>query len=74
MNMQTNVTPADRIVRLVVGAALLRLFGALPSPWRYLTLIGLIPLGTGLTGHCPLYAAIGWNRQVRPQSGNRGAS
>jgi hypothetical protein len=50
-------------VRLIIGVLLLGLFGALPSPWKYLTLIGLIPFGTALTGYCPLYAAIGWNRQ-----------
>lgn len=60
--MQINITWPDRIVRFVIGAGVLGLFGALPSPWRYLTLVGLIPLGTSLTGRCPLYAAIGWNR------------
>lgn len=25
----------------------------------------MIPLGTALTGHCPFYAALGWNRGVR---------
>jgi len=60
--MQINVSWPDRIVRFVIGAGILGLFGALPTPWRYLTLVGLIPLGTSLTGRCPLYAAIGWNR------------
>jgi hypothetical protein len=74
MNMTTNITWPERIVRFVIGAAILGFFGALPAPWRYLTLIGLIPLGTSLTGHCPLYAAIGWNRHPEPQAGKRGAS
>jgi Protein of unknown function (DUF2892) len=72
--MSTNITWPERIVRFVIGAAILGFFGALPTPWRYLTLIGLIPLGTSLRGHCPLYAAIGWNRHAEPQAGKRGAS
>jgi len=45
---------------------ILGLYGALAPPWKYLTLLGLIPLGTSLTGFCPLYAAIGWNRHRTP--------
>jgi hypothetical protein len=69
-----NITWPDRIVRFVIGAGILGLFGALPTPWRYLTLIGLLPLGTSLMGYCPFYAAIGWNRHAEPQAGKRGAS
>ena len=43
MNVQTNISWPDRVARLVVGAGILGLFGALPAPWRYLTLVGLIP-------------------------------
>jgi hypothetical protein len=49
-------------VRIVVGLMILGLFGALAAPWKYLTLIGLAPLGTGLLGHCPVYRALGWRR------------
>lgn len=35
---------------------ILGLCGALMPPWRYLALIGLIPLGSALTGFCPVYA------------------
>lgn len=65
--MRTNVTKGDRVLRLVVGGLILGLYGALPTPWRYLTLVGLIPLGTSLTGFCPLYAAVGWNRHANPE-------
>jgi hypothetical protein len=61
-HMTRNVTTFDRAVRLVVGILILGLYGALDAPWRYVTLIGLIPLGSALTGFCPLYAALGWNR------------
>ena len=60
--MRVNVGRVDRIVRFVLGVVILGLYGALAPPWKYVTLLGLIPLGTSLTGFCPLYAAIGWNR------------
>jgi hypothetical protein len=63
--MRANITMPDRLARLIVGALLLGLFGALPSPWRYLTLIGLFPLGTALLGSCPIYTFTGWNGQAR---------
>jgi len=57
--MTRNMSMTDRLVRVVLGAMILGLFGALASPWRYLTLVGLIPLGTALTGNCPLYTLFG---------------
>jgi len=48
-----------RIACLVIGIMLLGLFGALPSPWRYLTLAGLVPLAAGLGGQCPVCALSG---------------
>lgn len=68
--MPVNMTRPDRVFRLMLGVLLLGLFGALPSPWRYLTLVGLIPLGSGLTGFCPIYAALGWNRRAKFQGGS----
>lgn len=57
--MIRNLGWVERVVRLIIGVALLGLFGAMTSPWKYATLVGLIPLGTALTGHCPMYHAIG---------------
>lgn len=67
--MLRNITTPDRLIRLIVGVALLGLYGALDPPWKYLTLVGLIPLGTAIMGYCPLYAAIGWNRHARNDGG-----
>lgn len=64
--MRINMGRVDRIVRFVLGVVILGLYGALAPPWKYVTLLGLIPLGTSLTGFCPLYAAIGWNRHRTP--------
>lgn len=60
--MTRNMSALDRAVRLIVGIVILGLYGALTPPWNYLTLIGLLPLGTALTGFCPTYAALGKNR------------
>jgi hypothetical protein len=50
----------DRIIRSVVGAVLLGLFFLYPdASWRYWTLIGIVPLVTGLIGTCPIYAMLG---------------
>jgi len=57
--MKRNMSVFDRAARLILGVVILGLYGALTPPWKYVTLIGLIPLGTALTGFCPLYAAIG---------------
>jgi hypothetical protein len=64
--MTCNVGRVERLVRGVVGVMILGLYGALTPPWQYLTLIGLIPLGSALTGFCPIYAQLGWNRCQPP--------
>lgn len=67
--MPTNMRMLERVVRVVLGIMLLGLFGALPSPWRYLTMIGLVPIATGITGFCPLYHYL---RRHDNASGSRG--
>jgi len=57
--MLGNVGTTDRIVRIVIGAALLSIFFLLEGGLRLFGLIGLIPLITGLLGSCPLYCAVG---------------
>ena len=57
--MTRNLGTLDRVVRAVLGVLLLGLYGALEPPGRYLTLLGLIPLGTAMTGNCPLYSLLG---------------
>jgi hypothetical protein len=57
--MTRNVGYVDRLARVALGIVLLGLYGALDPPLRYLTLLGLIPLGTGLVGNCPLYTLLG---------------
>lgn len=57
--MKLNEGSADRILRVVVGIAVLSLaFIGPKTPWAYL---GVIPLLTGIVGFCPLYAILGIN-------------
>lgn len=57
---KSNVGAADRILRIVVGLALLAVFFIYPdASWRYFALIGSVPLVTGLLGTCPLYSLFG---------------
>ena len=52
----------DRILRVVVGLAMLAAFFAFPDAgWRWFMLIGLVPLVTGIVGTCPLYMLLGIN-------------
>lgn len=55
--MKSNVGGLDKILRIVVGAALIgaTVAGLLPV-WGY---IGIVPLATGLMGWCPLYPILG---------------
>lgn len=59
--MSANVGTIDRILRVLLGLALIAtaagLFGpAYQTVWGW---IGLVPLATGLVGWCPLYSFLG---------------
>jgi hypothetical protein len=57
---KTNVGTLDRALRILVGLALLAMFFFGPGwSYRWLYLIGIVPLITGLVGTCPLYSILG---------------
>ena len=63
--MIKNVGGVDRILRIVVGLALLSLVWIVPTNWGWL---GLIPLLTGLMNFCPAYTLLGMNTcKVNPK-------
>lgn len=66
--MTCNVGRIERVARLIAGVMILGLYGALDPPWKYLTLVGLIPLASAITGFCPIYAGLGVNRCSRSVS------
>lgn len=57
--MKANVGNLDRVVRIVVGLALLSLTVMGPQTW--FGLLGLIPLATATMGFCPLYTLFGFS-------------
>ncbi len=57
--MTTNVGTADRILRIIVGIALLAFAVFSQSEWRWVGLIGVIPIATALMRFCPLYTMLG---------------
>lgn len=59
--MKANVGSVDRVLRIVVGIALLALFVLAEGTLKYVGLIGIVPLATGLFRFCPLYTILGVN-------------
>jgi Protein of unknown function (DUF2892) len=60
--MSTNVGTADRIIRVIIGVALLAYALQLGFPntgWNWVGWIGVMPLLTAVFGNCPLYSVIG---------------
>lgn len=57
--MTKNAGGFDRIVRIVVGIALLAWVALFDGPvWAW---IGILPLATGALGFCALYSLLGIN-------------
>ncbi|HTT07645.1 MAG TPA: DUF2892 domain-containing protein [Gammaproteobacteria bacterium] len=57
-SMQCNVGQTEKIIRIVIGVALI-IAGVMYGNWW--GTVRLIPLVTGLIGWCPAYKALGLN-------------
>jgi hypothetical protein len=57
--MNANVGGIDRILRIIVGIAVLSLFFVLEGNARYWALIGIVPILTGTFRFCPAYLPFG---------------
>ena len=66
--MKINVGTIDRVVRVIVGLALIA-FGLIwpASGWNWVGWIGIIPLATGAVGSCPLYSVLGLSTCPMPK-------
>lgn len=57
--MKTNVGGIDRVLRIVIGLALIGLtLAGVIGAWGW---IGLVPLATAALGFCPLYTVLGFS-------------
>ena len=57
-----NMGMVDRVIRFILGAALVALaLGLMPisTPYNYLGWIGVVPLLTATIGLCPVYSLLG---------------
>ena len=59
--MKANVGGIDRGLRVLVGLSLLLILFFFDGPTRWWGLVGIVPLGTGLFGFCPLYTLLGFS-------------
>lgn len=69
--MKKNVGTVDRIVRVIIGLALLSLLFLLKGNVRFVGLIGLIPLLTAAISYCPLYSLFGLRTCPLKKNGKR---
>lgn len=60
-----NTGMGERVLRVIVGLIVISLvFWGPKSAWGWL---GLLPLLTGLSGYCPLYAVLKINKCQKPE-------
>lgn len=57
--MTKNVGTIDKVIRIIIGIALLSLIFLLDGPDRWWGLIGIVPILTVLVGWCPIYSLLG---------------
>ena len=60
--MTQNVGTIDRLLRVVIGAALIAFAVGYIAPgtgWNWIGWIGVLPLLTALVGNCPAYSVVG---------------
>lgn len=57
--MEVNVGRVDRLIRIIIGLAVLSLLWLVEGNLKWLGLIGLIPLFTAAVKWCPLYTLFG---------------
>jgi Protein of unknown function (DUF2892) len=57
--MIKNIGSIDRAARIIIGLGLLSTLMFVGSGWKWLGLVGLVPLLTALVGWCPAYGVLG---------------
>ena len=57
--MNKNVGTIDKVLRVVLGLALLAYVVLGSGSLRFIGLVGIVPLLTALVGSCPVYTLLG---------------
>jgi integral membrane sensor domain MASE1 len=57
--MKVNEGTTDKVIRIVVGLAIIIVVGFVMKSWW--GIIGILPLATGLASRCPMYSILGVN-------------
>lgn len=57
--MTRNLGRLDQAIRVLAGLALIAFGLTDQSPWRWLGLVGIVLVVTGLVRFCPLYRLVG---------------
>jgi hypothetical protein len=70
--MKPNVGRIDGVIRIVLGLLLLSLLFVLDDNTRWIGLIGVIVLATGLVRRCPLYIPFRIDTRERKLAGGTG--
>jgi hypothetical protein len=73
--MAANVGAIDRILRVLIGIALLAFalkIGFPDTGWNAIGWIGIVPILTAIVGYCPAYALLGLSScpRSRPLAGD----
>ncbi len=66
--MKQNVGGTDRVIRMILGLALLSLYFLSTGTLHWVGLVGVIPLLTGAVGSCPLYSMLGFSTCAMKQT------
>jgi len=67
--MTKNIGPIDRLLRIILGVALIAFAIPIGFPamgWNWLGWIGVAPLLTAIVGTCPFYGLVGLSTCARP--------
>ena len=70
--MKPNVGRIDAVIRIVAGLLLLSLVFVLEGATRWIGLIGVVPLVTGVVGRCPLYVPFHIDTHTHKLAGGTG--
>ena len=75
--MSMNVGNADRVIRIIVGLALIAFAIPIGFPntgWNWIGWIGIMPILTAIVGTCPAYSLIGFSSTGGPSRKPRSAA